>query len=49
VLTGVTSKEVVAHYPYQPSRICASIREVLDQDFSTGKRSAQPLGSNVRK
>jgi NagD protein len=48
VLSGVTSKEVVKHYPYQPSRICTSIREVFDQDFSISKGPAQPLGT-VRK
>ncbi len=29
VLTGVTKLEDVARYPYQPSRICRSIKEVL--------------------
>jgi NagD protein len=48
VLTGVTRREEVKHYPYQPSRICASIREVLERDFSTAKRPAQPTG-NVGK
>jgi len=30
VLTGVTKRNAVKQYPYQPSRICNSIRDVLD-------------------
>lgn len=48
VLTGVTSRDEVKRYPYQPSRICTSIREVLEQDFFMKKRSAQPLHGSQR-
>jgi NagD protein len=37
VLSGVTSAEQVKRYPYQPSRICSSIKEVLDQEFPAKK------------
>ena len=30
VLTGVTKISDVKQYPYQPSRICNSIKDVLD-------------------
>jgi NagD protein len=37
VLSGVTEKEDVARYPFQPSRICSSIREILEQEFNVKK------------
>jgi len=38
VLSGVTDRQSVNRYPYQPSRICTSIKEILEQDFLSKKR-----------
>jgi ribonucleotide monophosphatase NagD (HAD superfamily) len=39
VLSGVTNREDVARYPYLPSKICTSIREVLEVEFLTRKKN----------
>ena len=38
VLSGVTERQSVNRYPYQPSRICTSLKEVLEQDFHSKRR-----------
>jgi NagD protein len=39
VLSGVTYKEDLKRYPYQPSRVCSSLKEVLEQEFHLNKVS----------
>jgi NagD protein len=43
VLSGVTNREDVARYPYLPSRICTSIKEVLEVEFLTRKKNARHI------
>jgi NagD protein len=44
VLSGVTNREQAKRYPYQPNRICTSIKEVLDQEFHV----KTPIHKNAR-
>jgi NagD protein len=37
VLSGVTAIETLKRYPYQPSRVCRSLKEVYEQEFQLKK------------
>ncbi len=37
VLSGVTNRRDLKRYPYQPSRVCSSLKEVLEQEFRLNK------------